>query len=116
MNTNRKKLKETKTQRNERLYNKEISRIKRFVKNAEKRGYQFDLSFLPEKPKNIKITSVKKLKKITPDVLYSHAVYGGEASSGEIVSGKKGRHLERSLSAKKAAETRTKNKEKSREN
>lgn len=112
MNRNRKIRKETKTQRNERLYQKEISRIKRFVKSAEKRGYQFDLSFLPKKPKNVKITTVRKLQAIKPKDLYKHSVYGGAESYGEIISGLKGRKLERKAAAKKAAQTRKRNKNK----
>lgn len=111
MNRNRKIHKETKTQRNERLYNKEMSRIKRFVKNAEKRGYQFDLSFLPDKPQNIKITSVRKLQKIKPADFYKHGVYGGPESFGEIIPAEEGRKLERKASAKKSQQTRKKNRE-----
>ena len=44
-------------------------------------------------------------------MLYSKASYGGEATSGEIVSGKEGLKLERQLRAKRASETRKKKKE-----
>lgn len=44
-------------------------------------------------------------------MLYSKASYGGEATFGEIVSGKEGLKLERQLRAKRAAKTRKEKKE-----
>lgn len=90
----------------ERSYFKQVKRINQFIRRAEKRGYQFSSDVLPKKPKRITQASVRKLAKLTPDKLYKKAVYGGEASYGEIVSGLEGRKLERSLRAKKAAKTR----------
>lgn len=87
-------------------YNKEIRRIKRFISRAEKRGYQFEEGVVPKKPKKITPASVRRLKKITPDYLYRKAVYGGEATAGEIVSGKRGRTEERKEAARKSAETK----------
>ena len=87
-------------------YNKEIRRIKRFISRAEKRGYQFEEGVVPKKPKKITPASVRRLKKITPDYLYRKAVYGGEATAGEIVSGKRGRVEERKQAGIKSAETR----------
>ena len=90
----------------ERAYSKQIRRIKQFIRRAEKRGYQFNENILPKKPKRITQASVRKLAKLTPDKLYQKAVYGGLATFGEIVPGTKGLKLERSLRAKKAAQTR----------
>lgn len=90
----------------ERDYYKQVKRIKQFISRAEKRGYQFSEDVLPQKPKRVTQASVRKLAKLTPDKLYQKAVYGGSASGGEIVPGKEGVKLERSLRAKKAAETR----------
>ena len=90
----------------ERAYSKQVKRIKQFIRRAEKRGYQFSEDVLPLRPKRITQASVRKLAKLTPEKLYQKAVYGGLASAGEIVPATVGVKLERSLRAKKAAETR----------
>lgn len=92
-------------------YAKERKRLKSFVKRAEKRGYSFPDTLIPSIPKRKTEASIRKLKKLTKDVLYSKATYGGEATFGEIVSGKEGLNLERKLRAKRASETRKANKE-----
>lgn len=90
----------------ERAYSKQVKRIKQFISRAEKRGYQFSEDVLPKRPKRVTQASVRKLAKLTPETLYQKAVYGGLASEGEIVPATEGVKLERSLRAKKAAETR----------
>lgn len=90
----------------ERDYIKQVKRIKQFIRRAEKRGYKFSENALPQRPKRVTRASVRKLAKLTPDKLYKKAVYYGLASGGEIVSALEGRKLERSLRAKKSAETR----------
>lgn len=92
-------------------YAKERNRLKSSVRRAEKRGYSFPDTLIPSIPKRKTEASIRRLKKLTKDVLYSKATYGGEASFGEIVSGKEGLNLERKLRAKKASETRKANKE-----
>lgn len=92
-------------------YAKERNRIKSFVRRAEKRGYRFPDSLIPSIPKRKTEASIRKLKKLTKEVMYSKATYGGKATFGEIVSGKEGLKLERQLRAKKASETRKANKE-----
>ena len=87
-------------------YKKQRKRIQQFIRRAEKRGYQFEPNVLPQKPKRITAQSVERLKKLTPEKLYKKSVYGGEATYGEIVSGEKGRKLERKRSAEKAVQTR----------
>lgn len=87
-------------------YRKERRRIQRFIRNAEKRGYDFSGFNLPPIPKTIREASVRKLKSITKEKLYSKARYGGEATYGEIVSGTEGRKAERKVSAQKAAQTK----------
>ena len=103
-----KKRPQTKSQK---AYNKELQRIKRFISRAEKRGYQFQENIAPNKPKKITPASIRRLKKITPDYLYGKAVYGGEATGGEIVSGRRGRAEERKQAAKKSVETKRRIKE-----
>ena len=90
----------------ERAYTKQVKRIKQFISRAEKRGYKFSEDVLPQRPKRVTQASVRKLAKLTSEKLYQKAVYGGLASDGEIVQATEGVKLERSLRAKKAAETR----------
>lgn len=92
-------------------YAKEKKRIQTFLRRASKRGYQFPEGILPATPKRKTEASIRKLKKLTKNVLYEKAIYGGSASYGEIVSGKEGLKLERQLRAKRAAETRKEKKE-----
>ena len=90
----------------ERAYSKQVKRIKQFISRAEKRGYQFSEDVLPQRPKHVTQASVRKLAKLTPEKLYKKAIYGGSATEGEIVPATEGLKLERSLRAKKAAQTR----------
>lgn len=106
-----KKKQSAKQQAINKAYAKERNRLKSFVRRAEKRGYSFPDTLIPSIPKRKTEASIRKLKKLTKDVLYSKATYGGEATFGEIVSGKEGLNLERKLRAKKANETRKANKE-----
>lgn len=92
-------------------YAKERNRVRSFVRRAKKRGYSFPESLIPPIPKRKTEASIRKLKKLTKDVMYSKATYGGEATYGEIVSGKEGLKLERKLRAKKAYKTRKEKKE-----
>lgn len=106
-----KKRQTAKQQAINKAYAKERNRVKSFVRRAEKRGYSFPESILPSIPKRKTEASIRKLKKLTKEVLYSKASYGGEATYGEIVSGKEGLKLERHLRAKRAAKTRKEKKE-----
>lgn len=91
---------------NQRAYAKQVKRIKQFIRRAEKRGYQFSENVLPQKPKRVTQASIRKLARLTPEKLYQKAVYGGEATGGEIVKGTEGIKLERKVRAQKAAQTR----------
>lgn len=106
-----KKIQSAKQQAINKAYAKERNRVKSFVRRAEKRGYSFPESIIPSIPKRKTEASIRKLKKLTKEMLYSKASYGGEATSGENVSGKEGLKLERQLRAKRAAETRKEKKE-----
>lgn len=91
----------------QKAYRKERNRILQFIRRAEKRGYQFSENIVPKKiPDKISTRDVERLKRKTPEKLYKKAVYGGEATQGEIVKGTKGLQLERKAKAKKASETR----------
>ena len=83
-------------------YNRNVKRVKQFIRRAEKRGYIF-----PE----IKLPRGAKIRELTPEKLYKKAVYGGAETFGEVVPAEQGRKLERSARAKKAAQTRKENKE-----
>lgn len=74
-------------------YSKQRKRIQSFIRKHEKEGFYFEENILPAIPKKITKASVSRLKKITPQKLYSKAVYAGEASYGEVVSSYKGRQL-----------------------
>ncbi len=74
----------------EQEYNKQLKRVKSFVRRAEKKGFIFSENVIPSKPKRITQASVRKLEKLTPTKLYQKAEYVSELSYGEVVSGKKG--------------------------
>lgn len=84
-------------------YAKQLRRIKRFIKRAENRGFQFDESVIPKKPKRVTQASVRKLQRITPEKIYKKGVYAGEDTFGEII--KADRYLKQ---RKKPKEVKTK--------
>lgn len=86
-------------------YNRELKRIKQFINRAEKRGYIFPENIVPDRPKRITSKSVSRLRNINPDYLYRKASYV-DTETGELRRGEVGREIERSKSARKAAETR----------
>ena len=87
-------------------FRKAVSAFFRKVRSMAKRGYVID-AVLPKEPKKITEASVRRIKKISSD-LYKKSYYVTE--EGEVISGEEGRKYERSRSAKKAAETRKRNK------
>lgn len=88
----------------EREVKKNLRRIKRFIKSAEKRGYTFSESAIPSLPKKITEKTLQRFEAIRPQQLYKKSVY--VSPTGTKVKGTKRRTEERSISAKKAAETR----------
>lgn len=98
----------------EKLYSKQLKRIKQFIRRAEKRGFIFEEDVIPQKPKKVTKASVRKLEKLTPEKLYKKSLYL-EESTGEIEEAQKRRKEERKQSAKKAAKTR-KERQKARRN
>ena len=82
-------------------YQKERNRINRFMRAAEKRGYIFDEGLLPPPPKRITKASIRRLSKLKPDFLYSHAHYV-EPDTGEYMPAKRGRIEERKKATRKA--------------
>lgn len=94
-------------------YLQERRRIQRFIRSATKRGYIIPENILPDIPKRVTRASVSRLKKITPEKIYSKSQYVSR-ETGEIKTGKAGRAEERKAASKKAAETRRRKEETSR--
>ena len=86
-------------------YNKERNRIKRFIRNAEKRGYVFEPNLIPPKPKTITSGSIRRLSKIRPAQLYKKA-YAISAVTGQPITVKQRKREIREEASRKAWETR----------
>lgn len=91
-------------------YNKERNRIKRFIRNAEKRGYVFEPNLIPPKPKTITSGSVRRLSKIRPAQLYNKA-YAISAVTGQPITVKQRKREIREEASRKAWETRRRKKD-----
>lgn len=91
-------------------YNKERNRIKRFIRNAEKRGYVFEPNLIPPRPKTITAGSVRRLSKIRPEQLYNKA-YAISAVTGQPITVKQRKREIREEAARKAWETRRRKKD-----
>lgn len=91
-------------------YNKERNRIKRFIRNAEKRGYVFEPNLIPPKPKTITSGSIRRLSKIRPAQLYNKA-YAISAVTGQPITVEQRKREIRAAAARKAWETRRRKKD-----
>ena len=93
----------------QRAVQKEVRRIQRFVRRAEARGYEFDKRITDIKFNKGKATrrQLERLKKLTPEKMYEKSQYASELTGGEIVSGKRGREIERSEAARKGQQKRS---------
>ena len=91
-------------------YNKERNRIKRFIRNAEKRGYVFESNLIPPKPKTITSGSIRRLSKIRPAQLYNNA-YAISAVTGQPITVEQRKREIRQEASRKAWETRRRKKE-----
>lgn len=67
-------------------YNKQRKRIQNFISRNKKRGFLFDENILPKIPKRVTKASVNRLKKLTPEKLYSKAKHL-DTETGEITKG-----------------------------
>ena len=91
-------------------YNKERNRIKRFIRNAEKRGYVFEPNLIPPKPKTITSGSVRRLAKIRPAQLYNKA-YAISAITGQPITVEQRKKEIREEASRKAWETKRRKKD-----
>ena len=91
-------------------YNKERNRIKRFIRNAEKRGYVFEPNLIPPKPKTITSGSIRRLSKIIPAQLYKKA-YAISAVTGQPITVEQRKREIREEATSKAWETRRRKKD-----
>lgn len=91
-------------------YNKERNRIKRFIRNAERRGYVFEPNLIPPKPKTITSGSIRRLSKIRPAQLYKKA-YAISAVTGQPITVEQRKREIREAAARKAWETRRREKD-----
>ena len=85
-------------------WNKEVKRLKRFIKNAEKRGFIFSEKVIPPTPKRVTKKAVERLQDIKPNALYSKAKY--KTKEGKIVTALQGRTLERQAATNKGVITK----------
>lgn len=77
---------------NQIAWDKEQKRIKQFIREATKRGFDFSDFVIPKKPKRITKKQLELIRSIKPDFLYSKATYKAEKG---VISGLEGRKLER---------------------
>lgn len=76
---------------------KQERRIKRFIKNASKRGFEFDINRISEFMRTL---NPKEIEQIKTSSLYEFSKYVDQ-DTGEILSGLEGRKLERRRAAYK---------------
>lgn len=88
----------------EKQYKKEVNRLNRFIKQAEKRGYRFPQNAIPRQIKKPTKASIERLKKIKSTDLYAKATALSE--SGKVISGTEKRKEEKRVASEKAWQTR----------
>ena len=69
----------------EKQYKKEVNRLNRFIKQAEKRGYRFPQNAIPQQVKKPTKASIERLKKIKSADLYAKATALSE--TGKVITG-----------------------------
>lgn len=78
----RKKVKLTKLQK---AYQKEQRRLQRYQRRAEKKGYTFSKSLVPETPQRITKKLLEEIKQIRPRKIRNEDIYI-DTSTGEVLS------------------------------
>ena len=89
-------------------YKKARKNLLSAITSMKRRGYIIEDDYVPKIPKQIKAGSVRALEKKQRE-LYDKALYINR-ETGELVSGKVGRNIERRAAAVKGTETRTRTK------
>lgn len=93
-----------------REYEAQVNRIERTIRSAEARGYSVNRERLGlNVPSVLRQSSVARVKNIKSEDIYRSSKY--TTPSGKVVSGKKGRQMERSAAARKGAQTKRRKKE-----
>lgn len=95
-------------------YAKQRRRINSFLRRAEKRGFVVPEELYQKPNMYPSARDVGRLRSISTNELYSK-IYGVDSATGEVISGEEERDKRRRESARKAAETRRRNKEAKRE-
>ena len=78
------------------LWDKEVKRLQRFINRLEKRGYYFDESIIPEKPKRVSKQALSALQNLKGNRIYVKANYINP-QTGEILGGIEGKKVEKQL-------------------
>ena len=91
-------------------YNRQRKRIQNFISRNKKRGFLFDENILPKIPKRVTQASVNRLKKLTPEKLYSKSKHL-DTETGEITKG-----LQASKELRRKAREEKKRRKKQRDN
>ena len=108
------KRKQAKKTVNQLAFEKEVKRVKAFVKRAEKRGYIFDknaIDAITKKPARVTKKALEELKSATTATrLYAKSQYikaiDNESGNAVLVVGSEGRKIEREKASAKAQRTR----------
>lgn len=107
------KVKKKKPTANQQAYQKELNRIKSFIRRANKKGFEFKEDILPVKPKHIHKKHIEQLKQLTSKELYGKSHYtvnedddrfSDEYAYGEVISGVEALKLRRKTGYRKGRE------------
>ena len=92
---------------NQRAYEKERKRLRAGLRRWERKGFIFQESPIPDRPDRVTQKRLSQIRNLKPSDLLRYAKVAGEG--GEIISGSQAYQERRKASARKAAETRARN-------
>lgn len=92
---------------NQRAYEKERKRLQAGLRRWERKGFIFQESPIPDRPGRVTQKRLNQIRNLKPADLLRYAQVAGEG--GEIISGSQAYQERRKASARKAAETRARN-------
>lgn len=93
----------------QKAYQKERRRLLQAIRRGEKQGYIFPENLVPELPKRVTKTALKRIKNTKPKDLYKTAEYLHQ-DTGEIVPAEQRKQEVKQEAIRKAKETRKRNK------